>query len=360
MLRGDEAHDRPRPRPHSRPRHRPRHGPRGVLPHRTIWAVVRRPARVGRDGGGLLFIRRGAAGAAGAAARPASPRTRSPRPSGMRRPTSSTCPRGRTWGSRAGTRRRWRRSGRARWCWTWAPAAGLTASSLGREGGGAGGRVIGVDMTPDMLSKARRNIAVPIASARASTTWSSGWARSRASRWRMLSVDVVISNCVLNLSPDKPRVWREIARVLRPGGRVAVSDLALLRPLPEAVRERYDALVGCIAGAVAGGGRPERSDARGRADRHHRADTTRPQYIEGDARTGQDPLHRKDGGVQLPEGTKPRRLHHQPGYQRPQAPRALRGCRSLSETKWSEGPAVAQPRGLRSKLAQTTAPAALS
>jgi SAM-dependent methyltransferase len=63
-------------------------------------------------------------------------------------------------------------------------------------------------------------------------------------------VDVVISNCVLNLSPDKPRVWKEIARVLKPGGRVAVSDLALLRPLPEAIRTDIEALVGCIAGAV--------------------------------------------------------------------------------------------------------------
>ena len=64
------------------------------------------------------------------------------------------------------------------------------------------------------------------------------------------SVDVVISNCVINLSPDKPQVWREIARVLKPGGRVSVSDLALLQPLPEAVRESMEALVGCIAGAV--------------------------------------------------------------------------------------------------------------
>ena len=64
------------------------------------------------------------------------------------------------------------------------------------------------------------------------------------------SVDAVISNCVINLSPDKPQVWREIARVLKPGGRVAVSDLALLRPLPNAVREMVEALIGCVAGAV--------------------------------------------------------------------------------------------------------------
>ena len=64
------------------------------------------------------------------------------------------------------------------------------------------------------------------------------------------SVDVVISNCVINLSPDKPQVWREIARVLKPGGRVAVSDLALFKPLPADVSEMVEALIGCVAGAV--------------------------------------------------------------------------------------------------------------
>ena len=114
---------------------------------------------------------------------------------------------------------------------------------------GPRGRAIGVDMTPEMLTQARSNAEafrrelgfdniefrlgeienLPAADA---------------------SVDVVISNCVINLSPDKPRVWREIARVLKPGGRVAVSDLALLKPLPEAVRSSVEALVGCVAGAV--------------------------------------------------------------------------------------------------------------
>lgn len=114
---------------------------------------------------------------------------------------------------------------------------------------GPKGRAIGVDMTPEMLSKARKNIAqfqsrtgldnvefrlgeiehLPVADA---------------------SVDAVISNCVINLSPDKPQVWKEIARVLKPGGRVAVSDLALLKPVPEGVLASVAALVGCIAGAV--------------------------------------------------------------------------------------------------------------
>ncbi len=114
---------------------------------------------------------------------------------------------------------------------------------------GARGRAIGVDMTPEMVKRARGNVA--------------GWQRTsglanvefRLGEIEHLpvadsSVDVVISNCVLNLSPDKPQVWREIARVLKPGGRVAVSDLALLRPLPPAVVAMVDALVGCVAGAA--------------------------------------------------------------------------------------------------------------
>jgi SAM-dependent methyltransferase len=64
------------------------------------------------------------------------------------------------------------------------------------------------------------------------------------------SVDCVISNCVLNLAPDKPAVFREIARVLKPGGRVAVSDIALKHELPEAIASSIAAYVGCIAGAI--------------------------------------------------------------------------------------------------------------
>lgn len=114
---------------------------------------------------------------------------------------------------------------------------------------GASGRVIGVDMTPEMVSKARRNVE----SYRRATGLEN--VEFRLGEIEHLpvadaSVDVVISNCVLNLSPDKAQVWREIARVLKPGGRVAVSDLALLRPLPASVRADVEALVGCIAGAV--------------------------------------------------------------------------------------------------------------
>ncbi|RMF80589.1 MAG: methyltransferase domain-containing protein [Planctomycetota bacterium] len=136
---------------------------------------------------------------------------------------------------------------------------GETVLDLGAGGGfdcfiagpkvGASGRVIGVDMTPEMLRKARRGVATY----RERTGLDN--VEFRLGEIEHLpvadnSVDVVISNCVINLSPDKPQVWREIARVLRPGGRVAVSDLALLRPLPDAIRESVEALVGCIAGAV--------------------------------------------------------------------------------------------------------------
>ena len=114
---------------------------------------------------------------------------------------------------------------------------------------GATGRVIGVDMTPDMLTKARNNIATY----RNRTGLNN--VEFRLGEIEHLpvadnTVDVIISNCVINLSPDKPQVWREIARVLRPGGRVAVSDLALLQPLPANIMEMIEALVGCIAGAV--------------------------------------------------------------------------------------------------------------
>lgn len=114
---------------------------------------------------------------------------------------------------------------------------------------GASGRAIGVDMTAEMLGKARRNLGAYRERTKLDNV------EFRLGEIEHLpvadaSVDVVISNCVINLSPDKPQVWREIARVLRPGGRVAVSDLALLRPLPEALRRDVEALVGCIAGAV--------------------------------------------------------------------------------------------------------------
>ena len=136
---------------------------------------------------------------------------------------------------------------------------GETVLDLGSGGGfdcfiagpkvGASGRVIGVDMTHEMIRRARSNIE----GYRRRTGFDN--VEFRLGEIEHLpvadaSVDVVISNCVLNLSPDKPQVWREITRVLKPGGRVAVSDLALLRPLPESIRTMIEALVGCVAGAV--------------------------------------------------------------------------------------------------------------
>jgi len=114
---------------------------------------------------------------------------------------------------------------------------------------GATGRVIGVDMTAEMLSRARGNLA----GYRERTGLDNVEFRLAEIERLPLAdggVDVVLSNCVINLSPDKPQVWREVARVLRPGGRVVVSDVALLRPLPEAIVGMVEALVGCVAGAV--------------------------------------------------------------------------------------------------------------
>jgi SAM-dependent methyltransferase len=136
---------------------------------------------------------------------------------------------------------------------------GETVLDLGSGGGfdvfiagrkvGATGRAIGVDMTPEMLGKARNNIA----HYRKETGLAN--VEFRLGEIEHLpvadnSVDAIISNCVINLSPDKAQVWREIARVLKPGGRVAVSDMALVKPLPAEVLKMVEALIGCVAGAV--------------------------------------------------------------------------------------------------------------
>ena len=164
---------------------------------------------------------------------------------------------------------------------------------------GPTGRAIGVDMTPEMLAKARKNI---------------GTYRERSGldnvEFRLgeiehlpladASVDVVISNCVINLSPDKPQVWREIARVLKPGGRVAVSDLALLKPLPPAVAESVEALVGCVAGAVLVSETERMAKDAGLGDLVLKSKSG---YIDGMV-DWQDPLYQKIV-AHLPAGTKP-------------------------------------------------------
>jgi ubiquinone/menaquinone biosynthesis C-methylase UbiE len=110
---------------------------------------------------------------------------------------------------------------------------------------GATGKVIGVDMTSDMIERARRNAA------------KGGYANVefRLGEIEHLpvddnSVDVIISNCVINLSPDKEKVFKEALRALKPGGRLMVSDLVLERALPQKIRKSVEAYVGCLAGAL--------------------------------------------------------------------------------------------------------------
>jgi SAM-dependent methyltransferase len=163
---------------------------------------------------------------------------------------------------------------------------------------GASGRAIGVDMTPDMLAKARRNTA----GYREQTGLDN--VEFRLGEIEHLpvadnSVDVVISNCVLNLSPDKQQVWKEIARVLKPGGRIAVSDIALLKPLPAEVLKLVEALVGCVAGAVLASDTEEMARNAGLQDivLH-----SKPGYIEA-MTNWEDPLYRQIV-EHLPKGSK--------------------------------------------------------
>jgi ubiquinone/menaquinone biosynthesis C-methylase UbiE len=132
---------------------------------------------------------------------------------------------------------------------------GETVLDLGSGGGfdcflaasrvGPKGKVIGVDMTPEMVDKARENLRK---------------SKHRNVEFRLGeienlpvadgSVDVIISNCVINLSPDKKRVFEEAFRVLKPGGRLMVSDIVLLKELPEEIKTSIEAYVGCVAGAM--------------------------------------------------------------------------------------------------------------
>jgi arsenite methyltransferase len=127
---------------------------------------------------------------------------------------------------------------------------GLDALLAAREVG-PGGRVIGIDMTPDMLARARR-----AAADHPNVEFREG--RLEALPVDDASVDAVTSNCVINLVPDKARVFKEVARVLRPGGRMVVSDIILTRPLPAALADDLTVYVGCLAGALT---REEYTDA---------------------------------------------------------------------------------------------------
>jgi arsenite methyltransferase len=133
--------------------------------------------------------------------------------------------------------------------------AGEVVVDLGSGGGldvflaakkvGPAGKAIGIDMTPEMIDRARAN-------AQSGGYTNVEFYLSTIDKLPLpdASVDCVISNCVLNLAPDKPKVFREIYRVLKPGGRLAVSDIALKAELPAAVASSVAAYVGCIAGAI--------------------------------------------------------------------------------------------------------------
>lgn len=136
--------------------------------------------------------------------------------------------------------------------------AGETVLDLGSGAGidcflaaravGESGRVIGVDMTPDMITRARSNAAGEAARVGVSNV------EFRLGEIENLplpdaSVDVVISNCVVNLSTNKRRVWEEVFRVLRPGGRIAISDIVATAELPAEVREDQELVAACAGGA---------------------------------------------------------------------------------------------------------------
>jgi SAM-dependent methyltransferase len=132
---------------------------------------------------------------------------------------------------------------------------GDTVVDLGSGGGidcflaaqrvGAQGHVIGVDMTQEMIERARAN----------ATTVGAANVEFRLGQIEAMPVedgtaDAIISNCVINLSPDKPQVFREIFRALKPGGRIAVSDIVTSGPMPEALRNDLDAWSACVSGAI--------------------------------------------------------------------------------------------------------------
>jgi SAM-dependent methyltransferase len=126
--------------------------------------------------------------------------------------------------------------------------AGIDVLLAARKVGPAG-RAVGIDMTPEMVERARRNARAAVDE---QVPGNVEFQVATIDRLPLAddSVDCLISNCVINLAPDKPAVFREVFRVLKPGGRVAVSDIALRRPLPADLAASVAAYVGCIAGAI--------------------------------------------------------------------------------------------------------------
>jgi SAM-dependent methyltransferase len=116
----------------------------------------------------------------------------------------------------------------------------LAANRVGDKG-----RVIGIDMTPEMLEKARDNARK---GNYANVEFRLGEIESLPVADN--SVDAVISNCVINLSPDKKRVFSEVFRALKPGGRLMISDIVLLKELPDFVKNSIEAYIGCVSGAL--------------------------------------------------------------------------------------------------------------
>ncbi len=116
----------------------------------------------------------------------------------------------------------------------------LAADKVGKNG-----KVIGIDMTPEMIEKAREN-------ARQGDYTNAEFRLGEIENLPVAdnSVDVVISNCVINLVPDKRRVFKETFRVLKPGGRLMVSDIVLLRELPDFIKNSIEAYIGCLSGAI--------------------------------------------------------------------------------------------------------------
>ncbi len=110
---------------------------------------------------------------------------------------------------------------------------------------GPTGRAIGIDMTPQMIDLARKNAAKANLS-------NVEFHLSTIDKLPLAdqSVDVIISNCVINLAPDKPAVFREMLRLLKPGGRISISDIALKQTLPEALKNNLNAYSACISGAI--------------------------------------------------------------------------------------------------------------